>query len=280
MNKRFALLHILVALGLSNAANAGVTVTMIHKDGKEPSEITVEGNKMRIDSGRGRQEAGHSVMIFDGDAQKMIMVDQEKKTYTEVTRAQLKAFTSEAQRQMQDSMAKLTPEQRQKMDQMMAQMNPEQRKRMQDMMGQKGGAAPESKKNDAPQRKWETTGSRTTVAGYPCEGFKELRDGKLHGEGCYIPWSAGAITKADFAPMRSLGDFLSEAGIGGKSAVQKEFLELEKLPGFPGVWAEISEDGKKEPKSTVTSIKRGSISGDKFQPPAGYTKSEKVPWGK
>jgi len=264
MDKRFALLHTLVALGLSSAAIAGVTVTMTHNDGKDRSEITVDGNKMRIDSGRDRENRGPQVTIFDGDAQKMILVNTEQKTYSELTREQLKAYTSQAQRQMQDSMPKLTPEQRQKMDQMMAQIS---------------GATPESKKSDEPKRKWETTGSHSTVAGFPCEGFKELRDGKVHGEGCYIPWNAGAITKADFAPMKKLGDFLADSGMGGKAAVQREFLEIEKLPGFPGVWVEISEDGKKENKSTVTSVKRGSISADKFQPPAGYTKSEKMPWG-
>jgi hypothetical protein len=50
--------------------------------------------------------------------------------------------------------------------------------------------------------------------------------------------------------------------------------ELRNAPGFPGVWERIGEDGQGHDKSTLTSIKRTSISADKFQAPAGFTKAE------
>ncbi len=260
-----ALLAPWVVFGLSLPAAAGVTVTVHGDDKDEQSLISIEGNKMRIESNKaaGRKE---SLMIYDGDQQKMLIVDPDKKTYSEITPQAIHALTDRMQKQMEEAKAKMTPEQRKQFDEMMSKMSPEQR---QQMMG-KAAAQPPAKEKE--QLKWERTGTRQTVAGYNCEGFREIKDGKVDAEGCYIPWSAGAITKADLAPFKKMEEFMGQSGTKAPDRRLSSFARLEEGPGFPVEWRPADSDSKA--KQTVTSIKRGTVSSDKFQAPAGYTKTD------
>src|SRR5262249_16126465 len=123
-----------------------------------------------------------------------------------------------------------------------------------------------------PRAKWERTGSDQKVAGYSCHGFKEIRDGKTAATGCYIPWGGSTVTQDDIAPLGKMEEFARKAGWGG--VAQRGLSELRDAPGFPGVWERIGDDGQGRDKTTLTSIKRTSVSADKFQPPAGFTKTD------
>jgi hypothetical protein len=68
-------------------------------------------------------------------------------------------------------------------------------------------------------------------------------------------------------------EFLSQSGMDASDRKFTTFSQLDQMPGFPGVWVPTSSDGPME-KQTVTDIKRGSIPADKFQLPAGYTKTD------
>ncbi len=275
MNTRLACIAVCFALTTGEAAFGGVTLTINSDETtKRQTTMFIEGNKIRIESGAGE---GASIAVFDGDAQKMIMINPTKKTYSEMTQQSMKAMQVEAKSRMDQALAKMSPEQKKQMEQAMAQMNPEQRKQMENMMsGQSPLSQDKPEKKKEPQVSWEPAGSSQTVAGYPCSGFKVMVDGKLSGTGCYIAWGAGAIVKSDLAPLEKMSEFFS--GIAGgysRGSIGKHLGQLEKLPGFPGVWEDASGGGKSKAKQTLSSVKRGSISADKFQPPPGY-KSEKI----
>jgi len=264
MRQVFVTLAPWAALSLIASAHAGVTVTL-QRDNKN-SVIYLEGNKMRVEGDRVDAQNG-SLVIYDGDQQKVFLINQEKKTYQELTPQSFKAMFDKAKK-IDEHMANMSPEQRKQLEQMMSKLSPEQRKAMEGAMGKK----PEPSKE--PDVKWEPTAAHQTVAGFPCEGFKELKDGKVDAEGCYIPWSAGAITKADLAPLVKMQDFIKQAGDNFPQQGLAAFTKLEQGPGFPGTLVRISASGEREGTESVKSIKRGSISADKFQLPAGYTKSD------
>jgi len=275
MNTRLACIAVCFALTTGEAAFGGVTLTINSDETtKRQTTMFIEGNKIRIESGSGE---GSSIAIFDGDAQKLISIDPTKKTYSEMTQETMKSMQVEAKRQMEQAMAKMTPEQKKQMEQAMAQMDPQQRKQMEKMMSGQGSEAksnPEKKK--PPQISWEPAAGNQTVAGYPCRGFKVMVDGKLSGTGCYIAWGAGAIAKSDLVPLEKMSEFFGGiAGGRARGSIGQHLAQLDKLPGFPGMWEDASSGGKSKGKQTLTSIKRGSISADKFQPPAGY-KLEKL----
>jgi hypothetical protein len=269
MNLRIAVLTIATLGMTASNAVAGVILTAKggQRKGQEESTLYFEGNKMRIEGTGSDQE---SILIYDGDTQRMIAIEPKKKTFTEMTPESLKAATSDAQKKMQESMSKMSPEQRKQMDAAMAQMDPEQRKRMQEMMS--GKMPSQDPKSDAePPAKWERTGTTQTVAGYACEGFKQVKKGKVKATGCYIPWNAGALTKADIAPLTKMQEFMAQAGWTGMTR-HGVLEELRNAPGFPGIWENVGDDGKPYDNQTLTSIKRGSVSADKFRPPAGFSK--------
>ena len=113
MNLRVVLLAF-AALGTTSRAVAGVILTAKGGESKrnEDSTIYFEGNKMRVERMGSDQE---SILIYDGDSQKLINVDPKKKTFTEVTPESLKAVSAEAQKKLQESMSKMSPEQRKQM---------------------------------------------------------------------------------------------------------------------------------------------------------------------
>src|SRR5258707_1653985 len=269
MNLRIALLAIATLGMTASSAVAGVILTAKggQRKGQEESTLYFEGNKMRIEGTGSDQE---SILIYDGDSQKMIAIEPKKKTFTEMTPESLKAATSDAHKKMQESMSKMSPEQRKQMDAAMAQMDPEQRKRMQEMMS--GKMPSQDPKSDAePPAKWERTGANQTVAGYACEGFKQVKKGKVKATGCYIPWSAGALTKADIAPLTKMQEFMAQAGWTGMTR-HGVLEELRNAPGFPGIWENVADDGHSYDNQTVTSIKLASVSADKIRQPVGFSK--------
>ena len=267
MHARLGLFAICATVPISTAAFAGVTLKM---EGDRSQTIYLQGNKMRIEMGG---KAGvESVVIFDGDSQQLITINPSDKTYSLMTRENL----SEMGKRRDEAMAKMSPEQRKQMDEALAKMPPEQRKQMEQMMSGGSGApkSKEDKKKSEDNIKWEQTGQKQTVAGFRCEGFKELKDGKVDAQGCYIPWSAGAMNKEDLAPFIKLQEFFAQSGIGGRELSDQTFTRIAKMPGFPGTWTHVSESGQAERKEALSSVQRGNVSADKFTPPAGYTKTE------
>jgi len=210
----------------------------------------------------------------------MITIDPANKTYSEITQQSMKSMQTEAKRQLDQALAKMTPEQKKQMEQAMAQMSPEQRKQMENMMsGHALASQDKSEKKPEPKMSWEPAGGSQTVAGFPCKGMKVMVDGKPSGTGCYIAWGAGAIEKSDLVPLEKMSEFFGGMATGQtRGSIGKHLAQLDKLPGFPGKWEDASSGGKTKAKQTLTSIKRGSVSADKFQAPAGY-KLEKIGMG-
>src|SRR5262249_41211774 len=118
---------------------------------------------------------------------------------------------------MAEAMSKLPPEQRAKVE------------------------AAQQKAGDARKGvKLEPLGKKDKVAGFPCEWYRAVREGKPFAEACYIPFSATGLTREDFAPMmktvESLRGLSARLGQGEESANP----EWDKAPGFPGIRVSIS----------------------------------------
>src|SRR5712664_518708 len=103
MRRATALFAQIGFLALASPALAGVTVTL--QGEKERSVVYLEDNRMRVESEKtgGHQEG---LMIFDGDQQKMIILDPAKKTYSEMTPESIKAMSSAMTSRMEEAKAK------------------------------------------------------------------------------------------------------------------------------------------------------------------------------
>jgi hypothetical protein len=233
----------LIVAALASPAQAGLVVSMQESDGQ--STLQVEGKKLRMEKG-----GAHShVVIFDGDASKFLQMNPQARTYSEMTRADGQAIAA----RLQEAMARMPPEQRERMEAMLGKATPARH-----------------------QVKYEATGAHETVAGFGCDGYRKLRDGKLAEEGCFIPWSSGAVSKKDLAGLFELGKFMDEmlAGVpGARGGVTDQIYgELERAPGFPAVVAHVDPSGARGKEQRLLSLKRISVSSDQFAVPAGYSK--------
>ena len=107
----------ILLLTFSAAAGAQNGVLVVQKtstgSGQLTNQVQIAKSRMRAEmiDGSGSQRA----VIFDGDRQVMLLINPERKSYNEITQADVDRFAS----QMQDMMAKVPPEMRAKVEAMM-----------------------------------------------------------------------------------------------------------------------------------------------------------------
>ena len=191
---------------------------------------TTKGHKVRW-QGMGNDS---SVMIFDGDAHSMLIVQPDKKTYMTITQAD--------------------------MEQMAAMMKP-----MEDKMKANKGAS-DGDKDKAFDIDVKNTGRHETVAGVSCEVWHgtTTEDGKKkEGEACVAPGVGFAFNEVMFDnPMTKRS--------GRFNTMMAKYKQV--LAGGKGVLKMSSiEGGKTTVDMEATKIERHSVSDDAFKPPAGYT---------
>jgi hypothetical protein len=237
---RIATLLLLVATGGSASS-----LTLHMKTNGKDSVTYLDGNRIRVES------EGGAAMIFDGDAKKLIRLDDAKKTFTVTTPAEMAEAGGKAKEQLNAAMAK---------------MPPEQRKNIEEQMAKSTGA-------NVPETTWERTGKDETIAGLACKGYKGTTVGGP-SEACFVPWGHG-LTKADFTPMLSLSSMMSSA-LAGTVSASRAMRDFERSPGFPASQVVFDESGKRIIETRLESVSRGSIPASRFAVPAGYSEGEKL----
>jgi hypothetical protein len=256
--QRALALAVFVAVGgQAVAARAGVTIVFQH-GASEASTAEIEGDHARIDSPM-RQK--FTAVIVDAAGTKMTMVDDNAKSYVDITEEDMKKFRGqlEAMRgQMQERLKNLPPEQRQKMEALMAKMG-----------NGAAGAKPEKH-----VFKFDSMGQKKTVNGMSCQMFKVSRDGKAYEQDCISPWSAGLLKKSDFESMRKFGQEMAQ-GMGMKGGGTGQLFEdMDQYPGIPISRVHLGDDGTSGEEDQIKSITRGSIAAARFAVPTGYTKKD------
>jgi hypothetical protein len=167
---RLAVLPALAVLALALPARAGVVIE--GKGGDEMQRIVMEGTKLRME---GKDQAGKSVLIYDGDAKRSIQLHPEQKSYLEFTTDDLK------------KMAALAKEAREK----------------------SGAAAPKAKT----ATRYEKTDRTDQALGKSCNVYAVKDDGASE-EMCIVPFGTFGVQKQDFAALRAFGDFAADMAGG------------------------------------------------------------------
>jgi hypothetical protein len=253
-----------VLLLTSGVASAGLTLTYDRKNASGESGTAVmmfEPGRIRMDGmgGGGPRGGGRtSSVIFDGGAKKITIIDQDKKTYHELTEADAKAM-----KERMDGM-------KAQMAERMKTLPPEQRKQAEEMMNRMGGGG-----SGAIEIKYDSLGKKKKVAGFDCEMYKVTIGTFSSSEACIAPWSSNLVTKAEAEQFRkSFADL--EKMFAGLSAMRSN--DWSKAPGIPVEQTHMGQDGKPDSTMTLKSVNRGSIAASQFQVPAGFTKQE-MPMG-
>jgi hypothetical protein len=231
--------------------HAGVTI--VFQRGQQPgSTMSLDGKHLRMEGG----DRGSSSLVVDGPGKRQVVIDQARKTYM--------VITLDDMRHQRQRMA----EARAQSEQRLKNMPPEERQHLEALMGKKVPFGPIGK---AAVIKYEPMNARRTVAGFSCQMYRVVFDGKPRLEECVAPWSAGPVRKSDFAGLRPFMEEMSKAaGNFGDNYLE----QLKKAPGFPITRAMLDENGARGVEEHLQSVTRGPIPPETFAVPDGYTKTE------
>jgi hypothetical protein len=240
---------------------------------------TPKTNQIQIDQHRMRAEVSGpngaaQSMVFDGVHEVMMIIDDDHKTYSEITKADVDAISqqmSAAMAQMQSAMKNMTPEQRAQMEAMMGRAGAAGRAM--------GGAAAATSKTQ-----YHKTGT-DTVGKWTCDKYEGTRDGQKVQEVCTVDPKVFGFTLADFAVSKDMAAFFQKMmppGMGQSQGAGELFhIGSPEEQGFSGVPIRTVTYSGGQPGTTyeLTDVKRQTFPDSTFQPPAGYAKQD-MPFGR
>jgi hypothetical protein len=243
----------------SSGVMAGIHVENVTRDITTKAQ---QGNTqtMLVQNGMMRTNASSSgAVILKGST--IIMIDDKRKQYREMTKEDLKkmaAGAGEAMAKMQEKMKNMTPEQRAMMEKMMGNRIP-------------GGMGSPDKPDT-----WESKnlGTTATVEGRKCQNWNLLRNGAPFEELCVVPYNT-LPGKEDFQKVfkemaEAFGDLAKQVPGADQSAKARAAIN-----GYAVRTRMYASDGKFRPTETImTKWVEESIPASMFEPPAGYVKAE------
>ena len=245
-------------LAIATGAGAGVRVETVEQDIKTkaaegaPQVVLVQDGKVRASG-----HEGSAVIIKGG---RFYFLDDKKKTYQEMDKAQIQAAGQQVNAmmsQMQEKMKNMSPEQRAMMEKMM------------------GGAMPGAASGKAASYDAVDTGKGATVEGRKCRVWQILRNKKPIEELCVAPFSSLPGKENFQQTFEELAKaFEGFAGVAGPDAAA-EAKAREKVKGYPVRIRTFNDQGKLHRSETV--LKRWveeAVPAAKFEIPKNYKKRD------
>jgi len=215
-------------------------------------QIQIAKDRMRAETtgAAGEKEA----MVFDGARQIMWMINYDKKTYTEMTKADVDRLGG----QMTDAMSK--------MQQQMQNLPPEQRARIEAMMAGRGaGPAAAASKTDYKKIGTDKVGKWT------CDKYEGSRNGQKTSELCTVDPQALGFTTADFEVAQQLQAFFGKIMPPGADNMFR--IGTGQDQGFSGVPVRRVSFGSTPTTSEITAVSRQSFPDATFAVPEGFQKT-------
>jgi len=241
--------------GAAQAADGVLLVTRTTTTGSEArtNQVQIEPKRMRAESSGATGEK--MIVLFDGTKQVMRLIDNEKKTYTEMTKEDVDALGG----QMSAMMAQ--------MEQQLKNLPPEQRAQIEAMMKGRGMGAGAAV---APKVQYKKVGT-DTVGKWTCDKYEGYTDGKKTNEVCTMEPKALGFTASDFDITRELAAFFTK--LMPANAAQLFSIGTGGEQGFSGIPVKsVATVGGRQVTTEVTEVSRQAFPDAIFQVPAGYQK--------
>lgn len=238
------------------AADGVLIVEKTTTGGKvDTHQIQVDRNRIRVETSgpNGEKQA----FVFDGAKQVMWTINYDKKSYSEMTKADVDRLGG----QMSDAMAKLQAQ--------MQSIPPEQRAQMEKMMQGRMPSAPA-------KTEYKKTGT-ATVGKWTCATYEGYRNNEKTSELCAVEPAALGLTPDDFAVTEQLQAFFSKL-MPQRADSMFRFGRLEDQ-GFSGVPVRRVSVGPQPSVSEITDVTRKPLDDAMFAVPAGFQK-EASPFGR
>ena len=252
--------------GLAAQASAadGVLVTQRMTMGTNaPTTSTFQIEKTRLRGEITDANGGKQLIIFDSAKQVLYLIDINRKTYTEMTRAdvdQMGAQMQAMQAQMAAQMANLPPAQRAQVEAMMA--------------GRGAAGMPGMAAAMAPATKPEyRRGGTNKVGRWSCNVHEGFENGQKTAEVCAVTAAALGFTSADFEVANQLSSFLMR--MMPQAANQVAGFGTVATQGFDGFPVKSTTNiGGQQVTTEVTDISRQTFDDALFAVPPGLQKQD------
>jgi hypothetical protein len=239
------LFSLLTVAAIGQSAD-GILIAQRVTSGGAPLTVRVQIEATRMRTEMAGPNGVTNVMIFDGARQVLYIVDPARKTYMEMTKADVDRLSAQMQKgmaQMQAQLEKLPPAQRAQMEAMMKGVQ-------------------------------QTRTGSDTVGRWTCDKYDLTMGGQKIGEVCSVNLTTLGFRATDFAVMGQMGAFYS--AMAPQMAGQ--------LPGPGGIDPQGSSDFPVKtvmmvPGGTVTTTEvieagRQTFPDSLFAVPAGFTKQD------
>ena len=222
------------------------------------NQVQIEKTRMRAETDG--PNGGKQVIVFDAGAQVMRLIDYEKKTYTEMTKADVEkagAQVAGAMAQMQEQMKNLPPAQRAQMEAMMKNMP---------------GMAPPVK------TEYRKTGA-DQVGKWRCDKYEGYQNNQKTSDLCTVDPKTLGFTPADFQISQQLGEFFQK--LMPQAAEQMFTLGKNDPQGFSGIPVRrtVTVLGRQS-VIELTDATRQTFPDSLFAIPAGFQKQAFGPPGR
>jgi hypothetical protein len=215
------------------------------------TQIQMDKDHIRVES---RSSGDESAFVFDGPKQTARLINVSKKTYMELTKAdldQMKGQMDAAMAQMQEQLRSLPPDQRALVEQMMR------------------GRGMATAALAAPKVEYRQTGS-DKVGQWTCTKYEGSVSGQKTTEVCTVDPKEFGLTDADFEAARQLSEFLkSMMPQMQDSAFVNGTTQAEGFSGVP-VRRTSFRNGAVDSVTEVTETRRQAFPALTFEVPAGF----------
>ena len=241
------------ASGTGLAADGVHIVQRLTIDGaSQTSDIWITTDRMRADIADPASGAKQAV-VFDAARQVVDVINPDRKTYVEITKAQLDQLGAQAQDLMRSAMANMPPEQRAQMEVMM---------RGRGMGGMLAPAAPTV---------YHKVGT-DHVGQWTCDTYEALRNGTKISDICTVPPGVLNLAPADLRTITQLADFFK--AVAPQAAAMLEVGQGGDQ-GFSGVPVRTSTAAAgRQVSSEVTQVAREAFADSLFQVPEGFRQEQ------
>lgn len=216
------------------------------------NQIQIEKDRMRAETaGRAGEK---QAVVFDGAKQTLWIINEDRKTYNEMTKADVDRLGG----QMSDAMAK--------MQEQMKNMPPEQRARIEAMMrgrGMPGGDAA------APKTTYRRVGT-DTAGKWKCDRYDGYRGEQKISEMCTVDPKTLGFAAADFDVTKQLAAFFSK--LMPQNADRLFAIGSPEEQGYSGVPVRhVSLEGQ-HTTTELVDVTRQTFPASTFEVPAGFQK--------
>lgn len=221
----------------------------------QTSQVQIEKDRMRAETVG--QAGENQAVVFDAAKQVMLIINYDKKSYSEMTQAeadQMGGQMSSAMAQMQEQMANLPPAQRAQMEAMM-------RGRGMAAMGAAQALKTEYRKAGTDK-----------IGKWTCDKYEGYRNDQKTSEMCTVSATALGFTSADFAVATQAANFfrkLMPQNADGLFAIGT--TEAQGFSGLP-VRRVTFRNGQPQTITELTEATRQTFAPSTFDIPSGFKK--------